>query len=131
MNGTYFDPVGLGFYPEDSFPANKRPAGCVYLTKEEEEDFFENQLIGLKEVAVGPGGKPIAVDPPPPSVEEKAKRARASRDALLANTDWVVIKSLETGQPVPPEWATYRQALRDITKQPGFPLEVVWPEAPE
>jgi len=30
-----------------------------------------------------------------------------------------------------PEWATYRQALRDITAQEGFPYEVVWPPKPE
>ena len=27
--------------------------------------------------------------------------------------------------------STYRQSLRDITKQPGFPYEVNWPEKPE
>jgi hypothetical protein len=29
------------------------------------------------------------------------------------------------------EWRTYRQALRDITLQPGFPNTVVWPTQPE
>ncbi|MBQ7435453.1 MAG: phage tail assembly chaperone [Oscillospiraceae bacterium] len=29
------------------------------------------------------------------------------------------------------DWAEYRQALRDITEQPGFPFEVEWPEKPE
>jgi hypothetical protein len=56
---------------------------------------------------------------------------REQRNAYLSLSDWVVIKSQETGQPVPPEWAAYRQALRDITKQPGFPLEVEWPVEPE
>jgi len=30
-----------------------------------------------------------------------------------------------------PGYATYRQALRDITDQPGFPLFVNWPIKPE
>ena len=59
-----------------------------------------------------------------------AREVRVERALRLAATDWVAIKSQETGQPVPPEWAAYRQALRDITEQPGFPLDVVWPTAP-
>jgi hypothetical protein len=66
-----------------------------------------------------------------PDVEALGAAVRTTRDERLAATDWVVIKSQETGLPVPPEWAAYRQALRDITKQPGFPLEVEWPVEPE
>lgn len=29
------------------------------------------------------------------------------------------------------DWAQYRQALRDITDQPGFPFDVTWPEEPK
>lgn len=39
---------------------------------------------------------------------------RIFRDALLAETDWVVIKYTETGSSVPVEWINYRQALRDL-----------------
>ena len=28
-------------------------------------------------------------------------------------------------------WSTYRQALRDLTAQPGFPFDVTFPEKPE
>jgi len=65
-----------------------------------------------------------------PDLERLEAESRQRRDELLTATDWVVIKSQETGQPVPPEWAAYRQALRDITDQPGFPLDVVWPTEP-
>lgn len=34
----------------------------------------------------------------------------------LANTDWVVTKALEAGEPVPQEWVDYRQALRDLAE---------------
>ena len=37
---------------------------------------------------------------------------------------------LETTGIINQEWATYRQALRDIPSQAGFPLDVVWPEKP-
>lgn len=61
---------------------------------------------------------------------EFAKSARDSRDRLLAECDWVVVKSLESGQAVPTEWATYRQALRDIPQQAGFPTSINWPVKP-
>lgn len=61
---------------------------------------------------------------------EFAKSARDSRDTLLAECDWVVVKSLESGQPIPAEWATYRQALRDLPQQAGFPVTINWPVKP-
>ena len=54
---------------------------------------------------------------------------RAQRDKLLAATDWMVIKALEAGTTIDPAWATYRQALRDITLQTD-PQAIVWPTAP-
>jgi len=40
---------------------------------------------------------------------------RAERDRRLAECDWVVARAYERGEPVPQDWAEYRQALRDIT----------------
>lgn len=54
---------------------------------------------------------------------------RRQRDDLLATTDWVVTKAYEQNQPVPTEWAEYRQALRDITQQRN-PFKIVWPTKP-
>lgn len=59
-----------------------------------------------------------------------SKNVRATRDLLLAETDWIVSKAYERGQPVPTEWAYYRQALRDVTDQAGFPYEIIWPTKP-
>lgn len=55
---------------------------------------------------------------------------RNDRNALLVASDWVVTRATERAQPVPPAWLAYRQALRDITAQPGFPQAVVWPQQP-
>lgn len=59
-----------------------------------------------------------------------AAAARAKRDQLLADSDWVVIKALENSQGLDFDWAAYRQALRDIPQQAGFPETVVWPVKP-
>jgi len=62
---------------------------------------------------------------------EQAKIVRITRDAKLAESDWRVIKALESNTPQDFEWASYRQALRDVPNQVGFPWEVVWPTQPE
>lgn len=60
----------------------------------------------------------------------EATNVRCKRNELLADCDWVVVKSLETSTPVPQDWAAYRQALRDIPQQAGFPHNVTWPTEP-
>jgi hypothetical protein len=54
---------------------------------------------------------------------------KLNRDRLLIATDWVVTKNVETGTPVPTEWVTYRQALRDVTDQTD-PFNITWPIPP-
>jgi hypothetical protein len=60
--------------------------------------------------------------------QEQAKsNVRADRDKQLAETDWTQVAD----SPVDKEaWATYRQALRDVPAQAGFPWDVTWPESP-
>ena len=73
----------------------------------------------------------------PPAAEAPEPRAtsadivRVQRDNLIAESDWRVIKALELGETVPTDWATYRQALRDVPAQEGFPTDVTWPVAPD
>ena len=61
---------------------------------------------------------------------EQAKSVRQSRDDKLAESDWRVIKAAETATTLDAAWATYRQALRDVTGQSGFPWTITWPDAP-
>jgi len=63
--------------------------------------------------------------------EQPKKEVRNQRDRLLTESDWVTIRATDTGNPVPTEWVDYRQALRDITEQTGFPEEIEWPQEPE
>jgi hypothetical protein len=62
---------------------------------------------------------------------EAATAARATRDGLIASCDWMAIKAFEGGTGVATDWATYRQALRDVSAQAGFPNDITWPEKPE
>ena len=62
---------------------------------------------------------------------EAALAARNTRDGLIASCDWMAIKAFEGGTTVGTDWATYRQALRDVTNQEGFPNDITWPAQPE
>ena len=59
--------------------------------------------------------------------EAQANSVRAQRDQLLVECDWTQLSD----SPVDPlPWRTYRQELRDVPQQAGFPWEVVWPVSP-
>lgn len=65
------------------------------------------------------------VDPRTAATEWVLVRAR--RDELLAQSDWTQLPDVPL--PTKDAWATYRQALRDVTMQPD-PFNIVWPTAP-
>jgi hypothetical protein len=58
---------------------------------------------------------------------EQAKSVRQTRTEKLKDSDWTQIADSTADKAV---WATYRQALRDITSQAGFPWTITWPDAP-
>ncbi len=56
---------------------------------------------------------------------------RADRNKLLSDTDYLVSPDYPISDDDREAVKAYRQALRDITKQDGFPIDIVWPEKPE
>jgi hypothetical protein len=58
---------------------------------------------------------------------EQAKSVRNSRTQMLKDCDWTQLADSTADKQA---WAAYRQALRDITTQAGFPWTVQWPEQP-
>lgn len=60
----------------------------------------------------------------------RAKEIRQLRNKELSNSDWVITYSVENNTPVPNEWLIYRNILRDLPQQEGFPWETVVPPPP-
>ena len=58
---------------------------------------------------------------------EQAKSVRDQRNTKLTESDWTQVADAPVDKQL---WATYRQALRDISTQTGFPWEITWPDAP-
>ena len=81
------------------------PVGCVEISDEEAEAIRVAAII-------------------PPSVDD----IRAQRDSLLAACDWTQCRDVPDA--VAAAWQPYRQKLRDLTKQEGFPDSIAWPVAP-
>ena len=59
-----------------------------------------------------------------------ADSIRIQRDGLLTQSDWTQLPDSPLSTADKEAWATYRQALRDITAQTGFPYQITWPTAP-
>jgi hypothetical protein len=79
----------------------------------------------------------LAVSPPPqgatgsmtdsiPTVPLDVQ-VRVARDGLLSASDWTQVSDAPVDKAA---WAAYRQALRDIPQQAGFPENVTWPITP-
>ena len=56
-----------------------------------------------------------------------AEMARAERNTKLAETDWTASSDVTMSDAM----TAYRQALRDVPAQSGFPSNITWPEKPE
>lgn len=95
----------------------------------------ENYTINLERTAVKQGDNWVEkwITTPATTKEitertaSKADSVREERNQKLSDCDWTQL----TDSPVDKQvWENYRQELRDITQQSGFPWEVVWPTKP-
>ena len=70
---------------------------------------------------------PLTAEQLQEKVDAKAAEARRERDQLLAASDWWAVSD----RTMSADQTAYRQALRDITAQAGFPNNITWPTKPE
>lgn len=88
----------------------------------------------------------LAKRPTDEAIVEKAKeilaeiplrRLRKERDARMREVDWVTLRAMRTGEPIPQEWQEYMQTLADITENSdpklvdGVLIGVNWPVRPD
>ena len=62
--------------------------------------------------------------------EEYASEARGERNALIAETDYLVMPDYPLDAEKKAAVLAYRQALRDVPEQEGFPRQIDWPVKP-
>lgn len=68
---------------------------------------------------------------PPINLDVVARDVRRERDKRILATDYLLMTDYPISDVDLEAVKAYRQALRDITRQDGFPIDIVWPEKPE
>lgn len=71
------------------------------------------------------------VKTPEPTDEELTIKVRAERNMKITETDYYMMSDYPSNPQNLEELKVYRQALRDIPKQEGFPRDVRWPDVPK
>lgn len=87
------------------------------------QKYAVGQTVAMKQYKI--------VEIPAPTIEEVASQVRAQRDAMIARTDFMMMPDYPISEEDKALVEAYRQALRDIPEQEGFPSEVQWPVAPQ
>lgn len=76
------------------------------------------------------GGYQI-IQNPEPDDSMVAEAIRAKRNNLIGETDYYLMPDYPSNPQNLEELKVYRQALRDVSKQEGFPRDVRWPDVPK
>lgn len=116
-----------GFY-DYKIHGNNMPEDKVEISAEYYRELFDGQSSGLL-ITQDETGYPILAPYPEPTVDELSKIMRDHRNNLLKNSDWTQMPDIpHTTKDL---WQPYRQALRDVPQQLGFPDNIVWPTQPQ
>ena len=98
--------------PEADLPHNV-PAGCTAVEGQPGELIAAGALLPHQ---------------PPPDVRLVERQARDERDRRLQACDWTQLPDVSPSTRN--AWAHYRQALRDVPGQSGWPHTITWPTPP-
>lgn len=114
---NYYSPGTGGFYRSD-IHGDDIPEDAQKITAERHAVLMQDQSAG-KEIKPSSTGKPMA-SKPKVSAEQIARNMRHQRDQALRDSDVALIRALEDGQDIE-ALKTYRNALRDLPEQKGWP----------
>ena len=125
-------------FPDTSFPANGPDAdwmaenSClpvtVWLAHEDNQKLIPAEPYILDDQVYTVAVEDKTADELEDDKQSLAAKVRAERNKLLSDYDWTQLADAPVDSVI---YAKYRQDLRDITKQDGFPFSVVWPESPK
>ena len=122
--------------PNDTFRASAESAGYICMESDTEPEFFTRWVHTTPESPDNVGDKTgdmgsiaiVLTDAEYDTV--LAASARQKRGRLIAATDYLVTPDYPISDDRLAKVKTYRQALRDIPEQEGFPRTITWPEKP-
>ena len=123
-------------FPDDVSRASAESAGYICMESDTEPEFYTRWVhtpadspdnVGDKSGDIGS----IAIVLTDAEYDTVlATSARQKRDRLIATTDYLVTPDYPIESDRLAKVKIYRQALRDIPEQSGFPRSITWPEKP-
>lgn len=115
------EPLGFGMYEFTKVPTPEYPLKAVETTPAKRDNGIYYQTWIIQEM----------------SEEEKAEATntqqvfiRNERDFKLMRSDWTQLADAPITDEQKASWNVYRQDLRDVPQQEGFPWLIVWPNLP-
>ena len=125
-------------FPNTSFPETgpndewMQENNCMLVSDNKPHDELNEKIVVVEPYIEG--DKVYIVDVVVKTPEEKeqdkitkATKVRQERNKRLTASDWTQLADAPVDKDA---WAQYRQALRDVTSQEGFPWQVTWPSTP-
>ena len=126
--------------PNDVYRASAESAGNICMESDTEPEFYTRWVhtpadspdnVATKESAESAGIGGIAIILTDAEYDTVlAASARQKRDRLIVATDYLVTPDYPISADRLAKVKTYRQALRDIPEQSGFPRTIIWPDKP-
>lgn len=130
-------------YPSTSFPADLEDADLtsfgvvtVHNTLQPSVDFRTEKIESVPPVFDGQQWNqawnivPLSDEEKQKITDSKANGVRAERNQRLANCDWTQIADSPLDADAKLAWQLYRETLRMVPQQAGFPWNVEWPPVP-
>lgn len=115
-------PLGFGIYEWTQIPQAEYPNKVVEVTPTLGDNGIYYQTWTIQEMSQTEKQS---------ATEKKTIEVRAERNYKLMFSDWTQLADAPLSQEQKQAWNIYRQALRDITSQAGFPWNISWPTQPE
>lgn len=125
-------------FPNTSFPPQGPDAewmaqnNCMRVVDDKPHDTKTEKIVVVDPYIDGDKVSIVRVEPKTAQDLEQdnireANKIRYERNKRLADSDWTQLSDSTVDKAA---WAQYRQALRDVPSQQGFPTQVVWPSTP-
>jgi len=119
---AFVEPLGFGMYEWTQIPEVEFPNKRIELTPTKRDNGIYYQTWGVAEMTVEEQSEATA---------NKVRECRMIRNMRLMQSDWTQLSDVSLSDEKKTAWNNYRQALRDVPAQAGFPWAIQWPTQPE
>lgn len=114
-------PLGFGMFEWTQIPVAKFPNRIQDVTPTLGDDGIYYQTWAVVEMTDAEKAE---------AIDKEAAKVRLEREYRLDRSDWSHLPDTPLTQEQRASWAVYRQALRDVPAQAGFPWKFTWPTQP-